>query len=95
MTGPVAVVPVVELELVVVLLELVVEYVEELVELLVVVEVVVEDDGRVKAIYIMGENPLLSDPNLTHVRTALEAVELLELEVVEVEVVVVLLVVDE
>ena len=34
-------------------------------------------DGRVKAIYIMGENPLLSDPNLTHVRTALEAVELL------------------
>jgi len=34
-------------------------------------------EGHVKAVYIMGENPLLSDPNLTHVREALEAVDLL------------------
>jgi formate dehydrogenase alpha subunit len=34
-------------------------------------------DGRVKAVYIMGENPLLSDPNLSHVREALEEVDLL------------------
>jgi len=34
-------------------------------------------DGRVKAVYIMGENPLLSDPNLSHVREALEKVDLL------------------
>ncbi len=33
--------------------------------------------GRVKAIYIMGENPMLSDPNLNHVQEALEAVEFL------------------
>jgi formate dehydrogenase alpha subunit len=34
-------------------------------------------DGRVKAIYIMGENPMLSDPNLTHVEEALRAVDFL------------------
>jgi formate dehydrogenase alpha subunit len=34
-------------------------------------------DGRIKAIYIMGENPMLSDPNLNHVRHALEQVEFL------------------
>jgi len=34
-------------------------------------------DGRIKAIYIMGENPMLSDPNLNHVRQALEQVEFL------------------
>jgi formate dehydrogenase alpha subunit len=32
-------------------------------------------DGTVKAIYIMGENPLLSDPNLSHVEEALQAAE--------------------
>lgn len=37
-------------------------------------------DGRVKAIYIMGENPMLSDPNLTHVKHALEAVDFLVLQ---------------
>jgi len=35
------------------------------------------EDGRVKAIYIMGENPALSDPNLNRTRKALEAVEFL------------------
>jgi len=33
--------------------------------------------GEVKAIYIMGENPLLSDPNAGHVRQALEALDFL------------------
>lgn len=34
-------------------------------------------DGRIKAIYIMGENPMLSDPNLSHVAEALSAVDFL------------------
>ncbi len=34
-------------------------------------------DGRVKALYIMGENPLLSDPNLNHVGEAFKALEFL------------------
>ncbi len=33
--------------------------------------------GDVKAVFIMGENPLLSDPDLSHVRQALESVEFL------------------
>lgn len=33
--------------------------------------------GRIKALFIMGENPMLSDPNLNHVRHALEQIELL------------------
>ncbi|MBL8051215.1 MAG: molybdopterin-dependent oxidoreductase, partial [Anaerolineales bacterium] len=32
-------------------------------------------DGRVKALYIMGENPMLSDPNVNHVREALNEIE--------------------
>ena len=34
-------------------------------------------EGRVKALYIMGENPLLSDPNLNHVAEAFSALEFL------------------
>jgi formate dehydrogenase alpha subunit len=34
-------------------------------------------DGRIKALYIMGENPMLSDPNLNHVRHALQQIEFL------------------
>jgi formate dehydrogenase major subunit len=33
--------------------------------------------GEIKAMYIMGENPLLSDPNARHVRQALEALDFL------------------
>ncbi len=33
--------------------------------------------GKIRALYIMGENPLLTDPNLHHVRRALENLELL------------------
>lgn len=34
-------------------------------------------DGRIKALYIMGENPVLSDPNTNHVKEALSRVEFL------------------
>lgn len=34
-------------------------------------------DGRIRALYIMGENPMLSDPNMNHVEEALNAVEFL------------------
>ena len=33
--------------------------------------------GRIKAMYILGENPLLSDPDVNHVRRALEHLEFL------------------
>ena len=32
-------------------------------------------NGHVKALYIMGENPVLSDPNTNHVRKALDQIE--------------------
>ncbi|MGD8500335.1 MAG: formate dehydrogenase subunit alpha, partial [Phycisphaerales bacterium] len=35
------------------------------------------EDGSVKALYMMGENPALSDPNLNRTRKALEEVEFL------------------
>ncbi|MCK5673298.1 MAG: molybdopterin-dependent oxidoreductase, partial [Spirochaetales bacterium] len=34
-------------------------------------------DGNVKGLYIMGENPMLSDPNLNHVKEALEKLDFL------------------
>jgi formate dehydrogenase alpha subunit len=34
-------------------------------------------EGRLKALYVMGENPALSDPDTTHVLQALEKLELL------------------
>lgn len=34
-------------------------------------------EGRIRGMYIMGENPLLSDPNLNHVRVALQQLEFL------------------
>ncbi|KPK17464.1 MAG: formate dehydrogenase [Betaproteobacteria bacterium SG8_41] len=34
-------------------------------------------DGKIKALYIMGENPVLSDADLTHVVKALESLEFL------------------
>jgi formate dehydrogenase major subunit len=37
-------------------------------------------EGKVRAIYIMGENPMLSDPNLHHVEEALRAVEFLAVQ---------------
>jgi predicted molibdopterin-dependent oxidoreductase YjgC len=34
-------------------------------------------DGKVQAMYIMGENPMLSDPDLNHVKEALESLDFL------------------
>jgi formate dehydrogenase alpha subunit len=34
-------------------------------------------EGELKGLYIMGENPMLSDPNITHVEEALEALDFL------------------
>jgi len=35
------------------------------------------DEGRIKALYCMGENPVMSDPNSNHTREALEKLDLL------------------
>ena len=35
------------------------------------------DDGELRALYIMGENPMVSDPDINHVRKALQNLELL------------------
>ena len=32
------------------------------------------EDGSLKALYVMGENPMISDPDLTHIKKALETV---------------------
>jgi formate dehydrogenase alpha subunit len=37
-------------------------------------------DGRIKALYIMGENPVISDPDTTHVREALSKIEFLAVQ---------------
>jgi formate dehydrogenase alpha subunit len=34
-------------------------------------------DGRLKALYVMGENPMVSDPDVNHVRQALERIDFL------------------
>jgi formate dehydrogenase alpha subunit len=34
-------------------------------------------EGKIKALYIVGENPMLSDPDINHVREALQKLELL------------------
>lgn len=34
-------------------------------------------EGQIKAMYIMGENPMISDPDLRHIRKSLEKLELL------------------
>jgi formate dehydrogenase alpha subunit len=34
-------------------------------------------DGKLKALYVIGENPMMSDPDLTHVKEALSKLELL------------------
>ncbi len=35
------------------------------------------ENGKVKALYIMGENPLLSDPDLNHIKHCVEALDFL------------------
>ncbi|MBU0687093.1 MAG: formate dehydrogenase subunit alpha [Candidatus Margulisbacteria bacterium] len=34
-------------------------------------------EGKIKALYIMGENPMVSDPNITHVEKGLKALDFL------------------
>ena len=34
-------------------------------------------DGRIKVLYVLGENPIISDPNTNHVREALNEIEFL------------------
>jgi len=44
---------------------------------LTVVEMLNEAGKKIKAMYIMGENPMLSDPNLAHVEESLKSLEFL------------------
>ncbi|MDN7023928.1 formate dehydrogenase subunit alpha [Methanoculleus sp. FWC-SCC1] len=41
------------------------------------INVLADEPGKLKAMYIMGENPMLSDPDLTHVEHAIENLEFL------------------
>jgi len=44
-------------------------------EVTVMMDVLTDNPGELKCMYIMGENPMLSDPDLNHVRHALESLE--------------------
>ncbi len=46
-------------------------------EVTTMMDVLTEKPGELKAMYIMGENPMLSDPDLTHVEHALKNLEFL------------------
>jgi formate dehydrogenase alpha subunit len=46
-------------------------------EVTVMMDVLVDKPGELKCMYIMGENPMISDPDLTHVKHALEKLEFL------------------
>jgi len=46
-------------------------------EVTVMMDVLTDKPGELKCMYIMGENPMLSDPDLTHVKHALESLEFL------------------
>jgi len=46
-------------------------------EVTVMMDVLTDNPGELKCMYIMGENPMLSDPDLNHVREALESLEFL------------------
>jgi len=46
-------------------------------EVTIMMDVLTDNPGELKAMYIMGENPMLSDPDLTHVEHALKALEFL------------------
>lgn len=39
------------------------------------IEILADEPGRIKCLYLLGENPMLSDPDLHRVRAALENVE--------------------
>ncbi len=46
-------------------------------EVTIMINVLADNPGELKAMYIMGENPLLSDPDLTHVEKAFANLEFL------------------
>ncbi|MDO8842412.1 molybdopterin oxidoreductase family protein, partial [Methanocalculus sp.] len=46
-------------------------------EVTTMMDVLTEKPGELKAMYIMGENPMLSDPDLTHVEHAIKALDFL------------------
>ncbi len=46
-------------------------------EVTVMMDVLTDKPGELKCMYIMGENPMLSDPDLTHVKHAIESLEFL------------------
>jgi len=46
-------------------------------EVTVMMNVLVDNPGELKCMYIMGENPLMSDPDLNHVKEAFENIEFL------------------
>jgi formate dehydrogenase (coenzyme F420) alpha subunit len=46
-------------------------------EVTVMMDVLTGNPGELKCMYIMGENPMLSDPDLTHVKHAIESLEFL------------------
>ena len=46
-------------------------------EVTVMMDVLTDNPGELKCMYIMGENPMLSDPDLTHVKHAIENLEFL------------------
>ncbi|MDM7912028.1 MAG: molybdopterin-dependent oxidoreductase, partial [Methanotrichaceae archaeon] len=39
------------------------------------VDILADEPGKIKCMYLLGENPMISDPDLNHVRRALENVE--------------------
>ncbi|QSZ66619.1 formate dehydrogenase subunit alpha [Methanofollis aquaemaris] len=44
-------------------------------EVTVMMDVLTDNPGELKAMYIMGENPMLSDPDITHVEHALKSLD--------------------
>ncbi|MDK2916782.1 MAG: formate dehydrogenase [Euryarchaeota archaeon] len=46
-------------------------------EVTVMMDVLTDNPGELKCMYIMGENPMISDPDINHVRHALESLEFL------------------
>ena len=39
------------------------------------IDILADEPGKIKCMYLLGENPMLSDPDINHVREALENVE--------------------
>jgi len=46
-------------------------------EVTVMMDVLTDNPGELKCMYIMGENPMLSDPDINHVKHAIESLEFL------------------